>query len=397
MPSFSRKIDRIEESQTIAITSLAKKLRAEGKNVISLSAGEPDFPTPENIKQAAIKAINDNFTKYTQNEGTPELRKAVAERFRSENNIEVNASNILISSGGKHSIYNALQAICNPGDEVIIPSPYWVSFPEMVKLADAVPVILESREERDFTFTSEDIRPLVTDKTKAIILNTPSNPTGSMLTEKILHGIARLAVERDFFILSDEIYAKIVYDGEKHFSVGSIPEVRDKVITIGGVSKAYSMTGWRIGFLAANEEIIRRSSKIQSQMTSNASSISQAAALEAIKGNQSEIEMMRQSFQRRRDLLFDKLREIDGLSLTKPKGAFYFFPSVEGLFGRKYAQTTLANSFDISHFLLAEAQVAVVPGAAFGSDKHIRISYAYSERELVEAADRIAAAIRRLR
>jgi len=397
LASVSKKVDLIEESQTIAMTSLARKLKSEGKNIISLSAGEPDFPTPENVKLAAIRAIQDNFTKYTQNEGTPELREAVAEKFRSENGLNVAASNILVSSGGKHSIYNALQAICNPGDEVIIPAPYWVSFPEMVKLVDAVPVILKTKAEKDFAFGADDIVPLLTKRTKAIIINSPSNPTGSVLDETSLRGIAQLSRERDFFIVSDEIYEKLIYDGQRHFSVGSIPETRDRVITTSGVSKAYSMTGWRIGFLAANEEIVKSAAKIQSQMTSNPSSISQAAALEAIRGSQVEIEKMRNAFQKRRDLMMDKLAKIDGLTLSKPAGAFYFFPSIKNFFGKKHNGVAMKNSLDIAHYLLAEAQVALVPGGAFGSDDHIRISYAYSENDLIEAAKRISSALGKLK
>lgn len=397
MMSFSKKVDRIEESQTIAITSLARKLRSEGKNIISLSAGEPDFPTPENIKQAAIKAIENNFTKYTQNEGIPELREAVADKFRRENGLKLEASNILISSGGKHSIFNALQAICDPGDEVIIPAPYWVSFPEMVKLADGVPVILKTTEQNGFTFDAQDVERLVTAKTKAIIINTPSNPTGAVISEESLRGIAALAKERGFYIISDEIYEKIIYDGNKHFSVGSISEVSDHVITASGVSKAYSMTGWRIGFLAAGHEVISRAAKIQSQVTSNASSVSQAAALEALRGTQTEIEKMRAAFQNRRDILFARLSVIKGLNLSKPGGAFYFFPSIKGLVGKRHGDRILKNSVDVAQFILAEAQVALVPGTAFGSDDHIRISYAYSEKELTEAATRIEEAISKLK
>ncbi len=379
------------------MTSLAKKLKSEGKNVISLSAGEPDFPTPENIKLAAIRAIQDNFTKYTQNEGTPELREAVAQKFRTENGLDVTASNILVSSGGKHSIYNALQAICDPGDEVIVPSPYWVSFPEMVKLADATPVILRTREEKGFTFGAEDIEPLLTKKTKAIIINSPSNPTGGVLGEETLREIAELAARHNFYIISDEIYEKIVYDGCKHFSVGSISATRDRVITACGVSKAYSMTGWRIGFMAANESVVKAAAKIQSQMTSNPSSISQAAALEALCGTQTEIEKMRLAFQRRRDVMLARLSRIDGLRTTKPSGAFYFFPSIKNFIGKKHNGVALKGSLDIAHYLLAEAQVALVPGGAFGSDDHIRISYAYSEHELLEATDRMASAFGKLR
>lgn len=397
MSALSLKADKIEESQTIAISSLAKKLRAEGKNVISLSAGEPDFPTPENIKQAAIKAIRDNFTKYTQNEGTPELREAIAEKFRRDNGMDVKASNILVSNGGKHSLFNALQAICNPGDEVIIPAPYWVSFPEMVKLADAVPVILQTKEEKGFTFDADDVKPLVTKKTKAIIINSPSNPSGAVIGEKALRSIAALAVQKDFFIISDEIYEKIIYDDNKHFSVASVAEAKNHVITSSGVSKAYSMTGWRIGFIAAREDIIKSAAKIQSQVTSNASSISQAAALEALRGPQDDVEKMREAFQKRRDVMLEKLQSIDGFHVNKPGGAFYFFPSVKGLFGKSYNGKKLTGPLDVAQFFLSEAQVALVPGIAFGSDKHIRISYAYSEKELTEAADRIASAVARLK
>lgn len=397
MISLSKKADKIQESQTIAISSLAKKLRAEGKNIISLSAGEPDFPTPENIKRAAMKAIQDNFTKYTQNEGTPELREAVANKFRRDNGMDhLKTTNILVSNGGKHSLFNALQAICNPGDEVIVPAPYWVSFPEMVKLADAVPVILKTKEEKGFTFDAEDVEPLVTDRTKAIIINTPSNPTGAVIGEEALRGIAALAVRKDFFIISDEIYEKIIYDGNKHFSIGSVPEARDRVITSSGVSKAYSMTGWRIGFIAANQDIIKRAAKMQSQETSNASSISQAAALEALNGPQDDVLKMRAEFEKRRNVMLDKIGRIEGLTLSKPGGAFYFFPSIKGLIGRTFRGKKLTGSVDVAQFILSEAEVALVPGIAFGADDHVRISYAYSERELAEAADRIAAALAKL-
>lgn len=396
MISMNRKVDRIKESQTIAMTALAQKLKSEGKDIISLSAGEPDFPTPENVKLAAIKAIENNFTKYTQNEGTQELREAVAEKFRVENKIEVNVSNILISSGAKHSIYNALQAICDPGDEVIIPSPYWVSFPEMVKLVDAVPVILETDEEDGFALKPASIEPLLSKKTKAIIINSPSNPSGNVIEEDALRELAKLADEHNFFIISDEIYEKIIYDDNKHFSVASIQEIKDRVITVTGVSKAYSMTGWRIGFMAASEEIIKNAAKIQSHMTSNPSSISQAAALEAIRGSQDVIEMMRMSFWKRRDLVLEKLTRIKGLRTSKPGGAFYFFPSIKSYLGKTVSGIELKNSFDVARYILSEAQVAVVPGSAFGSDNHIRISFACSERELEEATDRISAALERL-
>jgi aspartate aminotransferase len=395
--SVSKKIDHIKESQTTAMTSLSMKLKSEGKDIVNLSAGEPDFPTPRNIKDAAIKAIRDNFTKYTQVEGTTELREAVAEKFRRENGMEVDLPNILISSGGKQSIFNALQAICNPGDEVIIPSPYWVSYPEMVKLVDAIPVILRTREDKGFTFSVEDVASVLSKKTKAMIINTPSNPTGSMLDEATLRGISSLSDQHNFYIISDEVYEKIIYDGHKHFSIGSIPDIRDRVITTSSVSKAYSMTGWRIGFMAASEVIIKNATKIQSQTTSNPSSISQAAALEAIRGPQVEIEKMRLAFQRRRDIMLNKLSRIEGLVTMKPSGAFYLFPSIRKFLGKKHDTGELKSSLDVAQYLLTKGRVALVPGGAFGSDDHIRISYACSDRELVEAADRISNALGNLR
>ncbi|MGC8594792.1 MAG: pyridoxal phosphate-dependent aminotransferase [Candidatus Kryptoniota bacterium] len=396
LKNCSLKVQAINESQTLAISSLAKKLISNGIDIVSLNAGEPDFPTPENVRNAAITAIQNNFTKYTQNEGIPELREAVAEKFRRENNLDVRMENILISSGGKQSLYNALLAICNPGDEVIVIAPYYVSYPEMVRLADAKPVIFETSEDDDFHIDFDKLGRLFSERTKAIIINSPSNPTGSVYKEEELRKLAEIALKYDVYVISDEIYEKIIFDREKHFSIGSIKEIAGQVITINGVSKAYAMTGWRIGFMAASEEIIRLSSKVQSQVTSNASSISQAAALEAIKNSSEYVEVMRQEYQLRRDFVYEQLLKIEGITISKPYGAFYAFPSVKHFFGRSYGTSRLNNSIDISEFLLNEARVAVVPGLAFGSDNHIRLSFASSIDDLNEGLTRITKALESL-
>lgn len=391
--TLSSKVQGINESQTIAITSLAKKLISNGIDVISLNAGEPDFPTPENVKNAAINAIQNNFTKYTQNEGIPELREAVAEKFRRDNNLDVHLDNILISSGGKQSIYNAILSICNPGDEVIVIAPYYVSYPEMVRLANAEPVIFQTNEEDDFHIDFAKFGQLFSKRTKAIIINSPSNPTGTVYEEDEMTKLAELALKHNVYVISDEIYEKIIFDGKKHYSIGSIKEVARQVITINGVSKAYAMTGWRIGFMAANEEIIKLSSKIQSQVTSNPSSISQVAALEAITGSQDQVDIMRQEYERRRDYTCERLLKINGITMSKPHGAFYAFPSVKRFFGRSYKGNEIRNSLDISKFLLDEARVAVVPGTAFGSNDHIRISFASSADDLDKGLTRITKAL----
>lgn len=396
LPSFSSKVQEIHESQTMAITSLAKKLISDGIDIISLNAGEPDFPTPENVKNAAIKAIQSNFTKYTQNEGIPELREAVAEKFRLENKLDVNLENVLISSGGKQSIYNALLAISNPGDQVIVISPYWVSYPEMVKLAGAEPVIFETDDKDDYRIDFSRLARLFSNRTKAIIINSPSNPTGAVYEEEELARLADLVLRHNSYVISDEIYEKIIFDGKKHFSIGSIKEIANRVITISGVSKAYAMTGWRIGFMAANEDIIKLSAKIQSQVTSHPSSISQVAALEAIRNSSKDVDVMRQEFERRRDLVYNCLLNIDAIKISKPHGAFYAFPSVRRFFGKSHNGIKINNSVDISQFLLTQARVAVVPGLAFGSNDHIRLSFASSVDELNEGLTRITKALNSL-
>jgi len=321
MPKLSEKILNLAESETLRISALAKNMKAQGIDVVSLSAGEPDFPTPEHVKEAAIQAIKENFTKYTQNQGIPELINAIIEKFRRDNNIEYKPTEILVSNGAKHSIFNALQAICNPGDEVIIPAPYWVSYPSMVALVDAKPVILKTDIRSSFKITPEQLKETITEKTKALIFNSPSNPTGTVYTEDEIRKIAEVVYEKNIFVISDEIYEKIIYEG-KHFSMASIKELKNLVITINGVSKAYAMTGWRIGYLGASEEIVKLANKVQGQMTSNASSISQKAALAALTGPQEPVRKMVNEFKIRRDFLCSELKQIPGIEVFCPIGCF---------------------------------------------------------------------------
>ncbi len=395
MPKLSEKILNLAESETLRISALAKNMKAQGIDVVSLSAGEPDFPTPEHIKEAAIQAIKENFTKYTQNQGIPELINAIIEKFQRDNNIEYKPSEILVSNGAKHSIFNALQAICNPNDEVIIPAPYWVSYPPMVMLADAKPVILRTDIRSNFKITPEQLRKAITEKTKALIFNSPSNPTGAVYTEDEIRKIAEVVYEKNIFVISDEIYEKIIY-GERHFSMASIKEVRDLVITVNGVSKAYAMTGWRIGYLGANEEIVKLANRVQGQMTSNASSISQKAALAALTGPQEPVRKMVNEFRIRRDFLCSELQQIPGIEVFVPSGAFYVFPKVSAYYGKSYNGMVIKNSNDFCEFLLKEEKLAIVPGDAFGMDEYVRISYAASMEELMKGVERFRRAIEKL-
>lgn len=396
MKSLSKKVAQAEASQTLALTALAKKLKAEGIDVISLTAGEPDFPTPRHIKDAAIKAIEENFTKYTINAGIPELRTAIAHKLQRDNNIEVEPSQILISNGAKHSIYNALQAICNRGDEVIIPAPYWVSYPEMVKLVDAIPVIIKTTEKTDFKMSPLQLKKAITKKTKALILCSPSNPTGSVYSQEELHAIGEVVKHTGIYVIADEIYEKVIYDGMKHFSLGSIPEIKNQIITINGVSKAYAMTGWRIGFLAAAQEVVEAAEKVQSQVTSAPNSIAQKAAYAAFTGSDDEVRKMTDEFKRRRDYLYSEMITIPGITSTKPSGAFYLFPNVSDFFGTSYNGRKIKNCDDVAHFLISEAKVVTVPGSGFGAKNNIRLSYACSMQELEKAVTRMREAFSKL-
>lgn len=391
---ISERARRIGVSQTLKISEKAKQMKREGIDVIDLSVGEPDFPTPLNIKEAGKKAIDENFTKYTSSDGIIELKKAIVERMKEDYGLEYNLDEVLVSCGAKHSLYNAILAIVEKGDEVIIPTPYWVSYPEMVSLAEGKVIFLETLEENNFCITPEQLKSFISPSTKAIILNNPSNPTGAIYSKENLEALSKILEEEDLIIIADEIYSKLIFDDFKFISFPSFSEkLKRKTILINGVSKAYSMTGWRIGYALASKEIIDAMSKIQSHSTSNPPSISQKAALEALKAPQFEVNKMVQEFQRRRNFVLQKLETIENISCAKPKGAFYAFPNVESYYGKESHGMVIRNSYGMAYFLLKEAKVAVVPGAAFGQDKCIRISYATSMENLEKGMERIKEAI----
>ncbi|MEE9225848.1 MAG: pyridoxal phosphate-dependent aminotransferase [Bacteroidota bacterium] len=394
---LSRKIQQIEESQTLALTALALKLKSEGVDVISLAAGEPDFPTPAHVKQAAMKAIELNFTHYTPNNGIPELREAIAKKFARDNNLHFSPNQILVSCGAKHSIFNVVQALCNNGDEVIVISPYWVSYPEIVKMANAKPVILNTSAESDFKLNASQLRRAITSRTKLLIFNSPCNPTGTVYTRAEIEELAQAVHATGVFVISDEIYERVIYDGIEHFSIGSIQRIADQVITVNGVSKAYAMTGWRIGYLGGRKDVVDAAAKVQSQTTSNPTSISQKAALAAITGSDEDLKNMTAEFQRRRECLCKQLRSMKEFKYKIPRGAFYLFPNVKSLYGRIGNTSLLKNSADVCQYLLQEARVASVPGSAFGAEDHIRLSYACSIETLETAVERIRSAVLRLK
>jgi aspartate aminotransferase len=393
---LSRAVAKAEPSQTLAFSALAKKLHAEGVDVVTLTAGEPDFPTPFHIKEAAKKAIEDNFTTYTHNAGTPELRQAIAEKFRKDNALHSDSSQDLVSNGAQHSLYTTLKAICNKGDQVVVPTPYRVSYPQMVPLVDAKPVFVQTAEEDGFKMTAAQLRQAVTKKTKALLFCTPSNPTGSVYSQEEIEELAPVVEETDIYAIADRIYEKVIYNGAKHFSMGSIPAVKDHVITVNGVSKAYSMTGWRIGFLGARKDIVAAAEKVQSQITSNASSISQHAAPAALTGPEDELRAMAPEFLRRRDFIYEAVTSIEGIICNHPQGAFYLFPNVSSCFGATYAGRVMNCGDDIAQFLLDEEKVVIVPGSGFGSRDHVRISYACSLSELERAAERLERGFKKL-
>jgi aspartate aminotransferase len=394
--SLSRAVAKAEPSQTLALSALARKLHAEGVDVVTLTAGEPDFPTPFHVKEAAKKAIEDNRTTYTHNAGIPELRQAIAEKFRRDNGLVFDTSQVLVSNGAKHSLFNTLKAICNKGDEVVIPSPYWVSYPQMVALVDAKPVFVQTAEEDGFKMTAAQLRGAITRKTKALLFCTPGNPTGAVYSREEIEELARVVEETDIYVIADEIYEKVIYDGAKHFSMGSLPAVKDHVITVNGVSKAYSMTGWRIGFLGGRKDIVAAAEKVQSQITSNASSISQHAALAALTGPEDELKAMAAEFLRRRDFIYRAITSIKGITCHHPQGAFYVFPNVSAYFGATHGGAEMRSGDDIGRYLLDEEKVVVVPGSGFGSRDHVRISYACSMNELERAAERLDRGFKKL-
>jgi len=387
--NLSEKGLQISPSVTLEITAKAKAMKAEGIDVISFGAGEPDFNTPENIRKEGIRAIEEGLTRYTPASGITELKEAVCKKFKEENHLNYSPSNIVISNGAKHSISNALMAILNPLDEVIIAVPYWVSYPEMVKISGGTPVYVHTKEENDFKFTVSDLDKVLTDKTKAIILNSPSNPTGSIYTKEELTEIANWAVENNIFVISDEIYEKLVYDGE-HISIASINEdIKNLTIVINGMSKAYAMTGWRIGYAAANEKIAKVMSNIQSHTTSNPCSISQYASLVGLLGDQSNVEEMRVQFEKRRDYMVETINNINGLSCRKPRGAFYIMVNITQIKGKTINGVNINSSLDFAKVLLDKAKVAVIPGIGFGDDDYIRLSYATSMENIEVGLKRI--------
>jgi aspartate aminotransferase len=397
MSILSSRARGLKPSPTLAINAKAKSMQAQGIKVVSFGAGEPDFDTPENIKRAAIKAIQEGFTKYTAVGGIDELKDAVIQKFKRDSDLTYKRSEILVSCGGKHSFYNLAQALFDQGDEVIIPAPYWVSYPPMVSLAGAAPVIIGTCEEDDFKITPEGLKRAITPKTKALVLNSPSNPTGSAYIKKDLERIAEIAISHNFFIISDEIYEKIVYDGFKFRSIASLgEEIRKRTIIVHGVAKTYAMTGWRIGYTAGSEEIISAMNNIQSQSTSNPTSISQKASVEALIGPQDEVGKMVSAFAQRRNYILDRLNKIEGVSCYKPIGAFYVFPNFSHYYGRTHQGKKINNSTDLADFFLDVARVAVVPGVEFGADPFERLSYATSMEDICEGIDRIEDALKKL-
>ena len=387
MSIVSNNLKRIKPSPTIAVTSKAREMRAAGKDVIGLGAGEPDFDTPDNIKDAAIEAIKRGETKYTAVDGTPKLKKAIQGKFIRENNLSYELDQISVGTGGKQVLYNVFMATLNPGDEVIIPAPYWVSYPDMVLLAGGKPKIVKCSEKNEFKITPDELKKAIGKKTKWLIINSPSNPTGSCYTKNEIEELSKILIKnKNVYVLSDDIYEHIIYDDFKFFTIAQIKALKDRTLTMNGVSKSYSMTGWRIGYGAGPKDIIKAVAKIQSQSTTNPSSISQAAAVEALNGTQDFIKTRSDSFKERRDYVVDTLNSINGLSCLKPSGAFYVFPNCKKLLGKK---TKLKTDKEFVEKLLEKAEVAVVQGSAFGLDGYFRISYATSMENLKKALDRI--------
>lgn len=391
---FSERSKRIKPSPTLAVDAKAKALKSQGLDIVNFGVGEPDFDTPEHIKEAAIKAMRDGFTKYTPVGGIDELKDAVIEKFKRDNNLDYTREEIIVSCGAKHSLYNVAQALYNEGDEIIIPVPYWVSYPDQVLLNDATPVYAETYEEDNFRLRPEALEEKITKKTKALILNSPSNPTGSTYDKKTLERIAEVALRHNIFIISDEIYEKLIYDDTEHISIASLSrEIKEKTVVINGLSKSHAMTGWRIGYAAGPKDLIKIMTNIQSQSTSNPTSISQKAAVVALNGPQDFIEIMRREFDKRRNYLVEQLNTIPGIRCQRPTGAFYAFPNVGSLYGRRFNGKEINSSLDLAMYLLEDAHIALVHGDAFGDDNFIRISYATSMENIRKGFERIKKAL----
>ena len=391
MPTtLSSKALAVKSSSTLEISAKAKALKSKGIDVVTFGAGEPDFPTPENICNAAIKAIKEGKTKYTAASGIPELKKAVSDKFKEFNHVDYSPEQIVISNGGKQTLHNIFTAIINAGDEVIVPVPYWLTYPEMIRLVDGVPIFLKCTKENNFKLTARDLQSAVTPRTKALVLNNPQNPTGALYTKGELEAIGKIAVENDFYIISDEIYEILNYSGKPYTSMASLsPEIYEKTITTSGVSKSYSMTGWRIGYSASSAKIAKIIGSIQSHQSSNPSSISQYAALEALTGPQDTVKYMAKVFESRRDLIYGRVSEMRFVSALKPQGAFYLFVDCSKVIGKRYKGERIKNISGFANILLDEFHVAVVPCIDFGMPDYIRLSYAASEEEITKGLDRI--------
>lgn len=394
---LSKKAAAVKPSSTLAITAKAKELKAQGKDVVGFGAGEPDFNTPENICEAAIKAIKDGFTKYTPASGTNELKEAISKKFKEFNGLDYDTDQIVISNGGKHSLTNIFTALLNPGDEVIIPAPFWLSYPEIVKLAGGVPVIVTTTKEQNFKLTAEDLAAAVTDKTKALVLNTPNNPTGMLYTEEELRAIAKVAVEKDFYVVADEMYEMLVYGEQKHISIASLgKDIYDRTITCSGLAKSYAMTGWRIGYTGSSKEIAKMMGSVQSHQTSNPNSIAQKAAVEALTGPQDSVEKMHAEFDKRRKYMYKRICDMELLDTLEPMGAFYVFVDGSAVLGKSYKGTKIDSVPQMADILINEYNTAIVPCADFGFPDCFRLSYAISIEQIEKGLDRIESFIKEL-
>ncbi len=395
---LAKRVRNIQPSATLAIAAKAKAMKAQGIDVIDFGTGEPDFDTPEHVKAAAVQALKEGFTKYTAPSGIDALKDAIIEKFQRDNGLTVARNQVLVSCGAKHTLYNIAQALFDAGDEVLIPSPYWVSYPDQVVLNDATPVFIPTREEDGFQVTAEGVKAALTPRTKAVIFNTPSNPTGAMMSRGNLESIGEILLRHDVTIISDEIYEKLTYDGCAHVSIASLdPRLAERTVVVNGVSKSHSMTGWRIGYAAGPRPLIEAMAAIQSQSTSNPTSIAQRAAVEALRGPQDFTEMMVKCFDARRRLMVDGLNRITGIRCLLPQGAFYTFPNISGVLGRQRPSGAVRTAADLAAYLLEEARVATVSGEPFGSGDHLRLSYATSEENIRKGLDRIADALSKLR
>ncbi len=397
MTKLAQRTSLIKPSVTLAIAAKAGKLRAEGVDVVNFSAGEPDFDTPEHIKAAAVEALRKGMTKYTEVKGIEPLRAAIVDKYQKEYGLSYRKEDVIVSCGAKHSIYNLLQAVVNPGDEVLIPAPYWVSYSDMALLAGGEPKLIPTNEATGFRIKAEQLQAALTAKTRVFFLNSPCNPTGASYSRDELLDLGAVLAKHDCLIFADDIYEKIIYDGfQVHNIVALCPALRDRTLIVNGVSKTYAMTGWRIGYAIGPSDVIAAAGKIQSQSTSNATSIAQAAALEAIRGPQDTVAMMVREFQKRRNVIVEKLNAIPGIRCLKPEGAFYVFPNIAGLIGKTRNGGKLSSPCDVADYLLEEAKVAVVPGEDFGSREHIRFSYATSLADIEKGCERIRAAVAKL-